>query len=294
MICLTIVLLQNYSYDLSVVQQFIKDVDSINNLSSSLGLLKTAAETLRKVRMEQTIDSAEYFIFKNQLFLEKEVLNIDELRNLLTYLRTILKRTNFEENQYYHEHFSLYEFELESEIYLVRGSLTAQIVKNIITASIRADKAEWLACFLKNYNKHFPKDQAKQLETYCLACIQFERKEYQTVLKHLKGWEFKNTFLNLSKRILTIKTYYELENIDLFEAQINNLKRMISYYKKNHKIGINHSTVYQGFSSSILSIYKIIKKETTKINELEQKIQSIHHNKLPEKKWLLQKLNEKR
>lgn len=286
-------LITNYSYDFKI-EKLLNYVDSMQEVPMSLNLLKTASQTLYNVSLNQSIDLGDYFAFKNQLFLEKDVLNIEELSNLLTYLRTVFNRTNFADEQYYQEHFSLYQFGLESEIYLARGSLSTQIIKNLITVSVRADQVDWLESFLTNYKKHFPKDQAKELEAYCLACVQFERKEYKNVLKSLEGWEFNDIFLNLGKRILTIKTFYELENIELFEARINNLNRILSYYKKNKKLSDNYSEVYLSFRSMVLSTYKLIRRETEKINRLEQKIQSIPHNKLPEKKWLLQKLNEKR
>ena len=71
----------NYSYDLTIVKEFINEVCSNDNLYSSLNLWKIAASTLYKVITKQPVDSGDYFAFKNQLFQEKDILNIEELRN---------------------------------------------------------------------------------------------------------------------------------------------------------------------------------------------------------------------
>lgn len=272
-------LIMAYPYDFSMVRTFLDHLtEAIYN--PLLELWNTATATLLHVKEKMPIESSYYFSFKKQLFEYKEQLDHNGLRSLLTYLTTVLNRTEFNETDSCLETFNLYQFGLERKAYLVNGYLLPQDVKNIVTASLGAEQKKWLISFLTDCEKYFHKSYANELKSYCNAVLCFERKNYSDVLKALDSLEFKDVFFDHGIRILQIKVFYELEEVDKFEAAINSATTNATRCKKHNKIANHHIQRLRNFCNKIYKIYKLLPKDP-KINQIQ--IKSIPINKLQKK-----------
>lgn len=251
-----------------------------------------AATIFRDISHRKTILPANYHEFKNLLFQNKNELDQNEKRNLCTYLTRILRHTSFEDQIYYQELFEVYkiEFDKKTTSFSSNDFIQPLTAINIVKVALRNNDASWADNFLLEYENWFLSGYKYDISLYCQANINFYKSNYGVALKHLEKVKHKATFFKFEKRVKFIQIYYETEEIDLLDRRISSFRSFMA--KQKEKIDVKTIKPYRNFVNFINEIKKIALLDKEKIKRLKSKITQTSSKQLPEKQWLLQKLDD--
>ncbi len=164
----------------------------------------------------------------------------EELRTLYQYaLNYGIKMVNSGKSHYYRELLELYQVLLDRDIIFHHGGyLTQWTFKNIVTAGIRLEEFSWTEAFIETYQKHLPPEERTNAQAYSLAALYYARGTFRPALLQLQDVEFTDSSYHLGAKIIQLKCYYELMEIEPFYALVEAFKkyllrnRSISSYRK--------------------------------------------------------------
>jgi len=185
---------------------------------------------------------------------------------------------------YFRELFDVYRLGLEKEVIQSDLSQFAPAFKNIVSAGVKAKEYDWVENFILTYSELLDKKQLSDYKNFNLARLRFDQGRFQETKQLLQEVKFKDVFITLNARVLLIKTFYELDQIDLAEHQIRNTLSFVSRQKNLYY----HAEIFQRI---LHFMSKLLKLDTTKSENIESLAKEVSEAKgLSEKGWLLQKL----
>jgi len=278
-------------YDTSHLDSYLEFLEKIEYTQFPLiELWYCLAKILKNIVDKISVEHQDYLKFKMLFFKNKNDLNKNELRNFFLYLKNVFHKTSITDDDYYSELFDLNEIGLNEKLIFIEGQLRPRSVKNILNTAIRIGNIGWVKDFLTKYKRVFWQECANDILLYSKAMISFHEGRYTKALQHLEDVTYEDIFFRLGKKILQTQIYYETEELESFDKNINNFKVFLS--RKQDEIGESHIRSYRDFIKHVNKIAYLIKQDTKKIIKLEEKISQTSTRLLPEKKWLLDKLNE--
>ncbi len=175
------------------------------------------------------------------------------------------------------------------EIIFTKKELSPGNYKNIVTVGLFVKEYDWIENFIYTYNHRLPKSSRNSSLNYNLANLFFNKEEYEKVIDLLRQVEYRDAFDGLSNRWLLLKTYYELEEIDAFDALTDSFSILI---RRNKALSERNK---QKYLNAVRFISKIMKTGYS-----GEKASESLHKQLSEariiidKRWLLKKLEDKR
>jgi len=212
-----------------------------------------------------------------------------ELRDLyLLGINYCIRRSNSGQKHYLKELLYFYKSGLQEGILIQNGRLPSSSFKNMVKAALKSQEFDWAREFIEEYPQYLdPKHQAPYLH-YAKGEYYYYLGQYEQSMLALQEIEFGDIFMNLSARLLLLKMYYELGELEALEAQINSMK---IYLQRKDQLGYhreNYNNILY-FCRRLLQLppYPKAKEKAA----LEAAILS--RNPLTEKDWLLQQLAKK-
>lgn len=231
-------------------------------------------------------ENENYFVELKYLLLNtSDRIDVRELRDIFTLaINYCIKRLNTGGQKYYMEVFEIYEAGLQRGVFEDRGQLSPFTYKNISAIAIGLKKYDWVANFLEQYKPKLDPDIREGFYAYCLARYYFAAGRYAQVSQLLLQVDIKEQFTDLDARVLLIKTYYELDEFDLLDYSIGNLRQQLQ--RKN--LQTYHQSVYGNFARSVSKLIHL--------RPYDKKARSVFREKLSlttavaEKEWLMSKV----
>lgn len=231
-----------------------------------------------------------YFELKKLLETHIDAFPQGELRILYNYaLNHCVRMINSGRSAFYQEILDLYKVLLDRKIIFKNNYLTQWSYINIVTAGIRLKEYDWTEHFIQTYKDYLLPEVRHNVYTYNLVALYFEQKDYQKALQLLHTVEFTDAFYHLSAKIIQLKSYYELDEMEAFFALVEATKkylarnRQLSTYQKSSNINFLKlaNRIYnlrlKALSSSSTSFQK-------QWRELEQQL--LNTEPLGNKNWL--------
>jgi len=212
----------------------------------------------------------------------------DELRDLYFLAQNYCtKRINKGDTHYLREYFKLSEKLLEKELIYENGYIIPSTFKNIVTVGLRLEEYEWVENFLYSYKEKLAPKYRENAFIYNLAWLHFFKGEYKKTLRLLNNVEYMDVYYILDSKILLLKTYYELEEVDAFYSLIDSF---YVYLRRNELISDYQKTICLNFVKFVKKLMRIklgdkaaAEKLLHELNE-NQQVASIS--------WLLKKTQE--
>ncbi len=167
---------------------------------------------------------------------------LDEARHLYAFaMNHCIGRINAGEGDFLREIFGLYQEALERQILLEGDSLSPWDYKNIVVAGLRLSEFDWVEQFIRDYKEKIAAEHRENAFTYNLAKLHFYKKHYSEVLKLLQQLEYEDVFYNLDAKVMLLKIYYELHEIDALDSLIESFR---TFLRRNKLISEGHRTNY--------------------------------------------------
>ena len=198
--------------------------------------------TLQMLRQPE--ESEHYFQLKKLLDQHALLFSRKELHTLYNYaLNHCVQKINSGQTIYYEEIFYLYKILLERDILFRRGHLSQWAFTNIITAGIRLRQYDWTERFIREYQVYLLPQERLNVYNYNLAALYFEKGEQMQALRQLHNVEFTDAFYHMAAKLIQLKSYYELGEIEAFFSLVEasrkfiHRNRQLSGYQKKTNFG---------------------------------------------------------
>jgi len=277
------------SYDYSIVEEYLellknkpalKNIPCINVYYQTLLMIQNSAQT------------EHYQTLKKLLQTNLELFPQEELSNIYGYmLNFCVKRINSGESHYYEEIFELYQLLLEQDIIFEHDYLSEKNFMNIVTVGLRLKDFSWTEQFIHQYKERLRPEIRENAALYNLAVFYYEKKDYKRALQQLYNVEFTDSYYHIGAKIIQVKSYYELNELEAFLSLIEAFKKYLQrnkqlsdYYKNSNLAFLKLSKkVFQLKNSKVLISKASWKKKYNALNE-----QLVSPLPLANKEWLLE------
>ncbi len=170
------------------------------------------------------------------------------------------------------------------------GYLTQWTYINIVTAGIRLEDYEWTENFINEYRESLHPNNQHNVYIYNLAALYYAQRDYKRALQLLHDVEFTDAFYHLSAKIIPLKSYYDLEEIEAFislaeatRIYITRNRQLSDYQKRSNANFLKLATrlLQIRLRASILPPKEISRQA----QQLQQRLES---KTVANKRWLLE------
>lgn len=211
-----------------------------------------------------------------------------EGREMYTFAQNYcIRQINKGATSYLKELFSIYKNLLSREIILENGLLSPWDYKNISVVALRLSEFDWAEHFIRRYSAHIPPEFRENAYTYNLAKLHFYKKEYSEVLKLLQQVEYEDVFYNLDSKVMLLKTYYDLEEIEALYSLIDSFRLFL---RRNKLITESHRRNYLNLTRFVKQLTRLRPGDQNKLSQIRQKIQSTEQ--IADVNWLMEQLEK--
>ncbi|MFN7115220.1 MAG: hypothetical protein ACK4TA_00380 [Saprospiraceae bacterium] len=196
-----------------------------------------------------------------------------------------LKSYNAGNPTYLKDLFNLYQTGLQENYLIIQNEISRFTYRNIVTLGLILKEYTWVERFINSYKTFLPTDYQESMYSFCLARLEYSRRNYDKALKLLQKSEYKDLLLNLSAKAVLLKIFYELREFDLLEAHLQAMRTFLtrkkvtaSYHKENYRNLLR-------FTQKLLELepYNASGKESLKVQVEQEK-------SVAEREWLLEQL----
>ncbi len=212
-----------------------------------------------------------------------------ELKNIyLTAQNYCAHQINQGRLKYYRELFNIYKTLIEKELLLTNRILAPGNYKNIITVGLMVDEPDWVEQFIKQYTSHLPKANQDNDLNYNLAKVYFHQKQYDKVIDQLREVEYKNLVYSLGGKLMLLKTYYELDELNALDSLIDSFR---TYLRRNRFISRDVRQQYLNVLRFVRKLAQLAPNDEAGTAKVTQQIKAC--KALAAKQWLLEKVGER-
>jgi hypothetical protein len=185
--------------------------------------------------------------------------------------------------------FELNDFRLKEGLaFHLDNQLSKAIYLQIFNSALRANETGWALNFIKEYTSRLMPELRETMKCQAYAFLYFHTHEYGRALDYLNKIEFMDIMDKLQTRILTAKTYYELNEPETLLHYVDATKHFLSSNPSVSEIIRVQIHTFIKYINKIVFLRE--NKDQVEINVLKKEIESVEE--VASKKWLLEKLDE--
>lgn len=226
--------------------------------------------------------------FKNTLFENGHLFPPHEIRVLyLMAINHAVRKKNIGNKVYFPELKALYMEGLDKRyLFDENGHLSRFSYLNIITTGLRMQDYEWVENIIHTYKENLEANYRESSFNFNLARLEYSRRNYTEALSLLQQSHPQNILLNLAVKVLFLKIFYELEELEALNSHLDALrnfmrrKKIIGYHRRKHFTFIS-------YVQKMIKLNPFNKKEKRKLLEVVRQEED-----LMEKEWIIEQLKE--
>ena len=239
--------------------------------------------------LTQNDKKTHYYNVKNCLNNIKNQLNTHDIRIIYTFLENNAKKISDTDQQFYQELFELYDTQLQQNII---QTFTPNLFKNMVVVALRLEQYQWIKDLLDNRQNDIILQYRDAVHQYIDVHLLFKQRQFGDALMALSRADYGiDLFFKLDARRMYLKIFYELDYQSAFYDLINSFRKFLSDQK--NQIANYHIQANRNFISIITRLYQQQNNYKADKQKLQQEINNLTAQQLPEKNWLLNKLNNK-
>lgn len=186
------------------------------------------------------------------------------------------------------EKFELCKEEIKSGTYLLNGAMSPVYYNQVVITGLKLNQIKWVENFIREYKNELEQSFRENTYNYCLSLLSFNKKRFEDSLEYLSKISFMELYQKTEVKTMQMMIYYETGAeeplrfaLEAFRHYISNSK-LIPEQRKPANINFYKSL------NKILSIKR--KNEKFEIEKLKSKIMLLE--KVTNKEWLIEKINE--
>ncbi|MCP4443138.1 MAG: hypothetical protein GY810_29880 [Aureispira sp.] len=152
-----------------------------------------------------------------------------------------IRQLNTGNQTFYREFFDLHRILLEQDILTQTGHLSEWDYTNIATVGIKLQEFEWVENFIQDYKQWVAEDIQENAFVYNLAFLYYSSQRYKDTLSLLHEVNFSDSTYYLRTKIIQLKSYYALGELDTalsliaaLQSFLNRNKDLPAYMKSSN------------------------------------------------------------
>jgi len=245
-----------------------------------------------------------YFNYYKAIISEQEDFNFAEFREKIehfkshfstaeignTYLAAInicIRRANKGGIPYIQEIFELYKNGIEQGVLLENDELSPFLFLNMIAASIKLGKLDYLEKFIKKYSSKINPSLRESIVKYGKGALYYEQKKYKKAMQLLATLESSDPLLMLSGKTIQLKMLYELHETATLDALLESMR---IYLQRENNLGY-HKAVYKNVIQITKSLVHLPPYQPNKKKNLQARIEKMQPQSL--RQWFLVQIEKK-
>ncbi len=233
-------------------------------------------------------DESFFIPFKNLLVNEGNKFPEEELRDLyLIAINFCIKQLNLGNPPFLSELFDMYKLSLESGV-LLQGKIMSRLsFINIVSVALKLNEFTWAQDFVLQYKSTLEERFREDVFDYNQAKIFYRQGRYAEAMRLLSATDFGEVLIHLDGKLMLLKMYYELDEIDSLEALLDSMR---VYIHRKKVIGY-HKTNYLNTISLVKKLIYLKPGDSKEGEALKSAVQS--KDILTEKKWIIERIEAK-
>ncbi len=230
-------------------------------------------------------EEGHFRIFREKIGTYDGVFPQEEMRNLyLLAINYCIKKYNEGNSHFLEEEYQLYRQGLEKGYLLMDGYLSRFTYRNVVTIGLVMKDFAWVEQFIYQYRDQLKPDMRDSIFSFCLANLEYERRNYTQAIHLLQKSEYRDLLLNLAAKTLQMKILYELSEFDVLDSH---LEAMRTFIRRKGIIGYHRSN----YLNTIAITKKLVNLKPYDQGQREALKRQIEQTMaLAEREWLLAQL----
>ena len=195
------------------------------------------------------------------------------------------------DEKYFRRVFELYKLGLEEGMYFYENKyLLTSLFNGIIKCSCYIKELNWLFKFIYEYKNKLAPEQRKEAVNVAYSKYYFEKKDFDSALKHINKINASSSLLKLEIKILTIKILFELDYVESVYSSIDSIK----HFFKSNKL-LHPAIIEQGhaFAKAIKKLTDLKEKNDKKeLGYFRKQINENNDLGMIIARWITEKIDE--
>jgi len=245
-------------------------------------------------RLANDINEENLKLLKNELIKNEKNLHNRELSQLLTLVinyNTYISR--FHNVDLSKTSYELLRLGLQRETFNVNGLIRPGFLINFAYLCTEFSDDKEIVILIKQYESRLSNDVKESTLNLCWAFIWWFQKDYHKAISATRKKPKRTFIFFLSQKIMQIKCFYELNQIDDSTDYINEMLKerssLLKYLNNNEKAINPHN--FKALIKFMKMLLKLINPDYTKKKLLH--LMNIEYKQIFERRWLLRKIEAK-
>lgn len=227
-------------------------------------------------------ESTHFYQFKNLLIHHQEDFTASEIRGLLLFaLNFCIRQLNEGDESFAKDAWDFYLLGLRQKLLHENETLSRFTYKNAVALGLRLKEYDWTDKFIDQYKKDLAPKFKENYYNYNKAQLYFTQGKYDQAMPLLAMLDDSDLLLNFDAKVILIKMYYELEELDALLSLLDSFAVML---QRKKVIGY-HKTYYKELIHLTKKLLELPAGKSKKHEQLRQLI--LAKEKFPEKDWFL-------
>lgn len=214
---------------------------------------------------------------------EKEI-DKDEMTEIYTYaINYGVRKIRSGKGEFTSKVLALYRRAIDKRYLFTAGYLSHWTYTNVVKLALLQNRYEWAEDFIQDYKEYLEPKFYEDAFHFNLADLYFSRDKYNEVLGQLQHLAFSDPYYNLGSRMILIKTFYELDQMESVLAYVAAFKKFL---QRNRGLSSTYQQTCLNFCNCLNKILRVNseKKKEKLLTEIAQT------TPLAERNWLLSTL----
>lgn len=223
--------------------------------------------------------------FKQTIFQHGQSFPNEEIRILfLLGINFAIQQINNGKKTYMEELKDLYMEGLKQGYLFENGQLSRFTYLNIVTTGLKIGDYDWVENIIYTYQTALDKKYRENAFNFNLARLEYSRQHYEKAMPLLQQCNPQNILLNLTAKVLLLKIFYELSELDALHAHLDAMRHFI----RRKKIIGYHKVKHIALISYVQKLIKLNPYDKMAKQTLYKKVSA--EEDLMEKEWVLAQL----
>ncbi|MEL7163718.1 MAG: hypothetical protein AAFN92_23365, partial [Bacteroidota bacterium] len=192
----------------------------------------------------------------------------DRRHVILMAINLCISNANRGRDSYVRESFEWYRLGLEQDVISENGKMTRATYLNVVSGALKLAEYDWTRTFIEQYTPQLEEEIRENTERFARARLSYERKEYSVAMPLLVQVDFKHPVYNLVAKTLLLKIYYELDEFDALDSQVD---AMLTYVRRKELSDL-HRDNFKNLARLTRSLSRLNPRNKKKREQLRQRI----------------------
>ncbi len=206
---------------------------------------------------------------------------------ILMAINLCISNMNQGREPYIRESFEWYKLGFAKDVITENNLLTRATYLNVITIVLRLKEYAWASQFIEEQSSQLEEDIRENTERFARARLAYEQGDYNNSMPLLVQVDFKHPVYNLMAKTLLLKIYFELDEFDALDSQLDSM----ATYIRRKQLSDLHKNNFSSIVRYTRQLSRTGRGNQKKLADLRQKVEAT--SPLTEKKWLLEQLDKR-